>query len=66
MAKCIECGEKTKEGKFNHPEWPLDNVCETCHPSLWDDWIEQMISDYLDEVGTKGAFVENLEAFRRQ
>lgn len=62
---CIECGERTPDGKYNHPDWPADNICKACHLPMWDDWIEQKIEEYLDEVGDEGLHITSLKDFVR-
>lgn len=58
---CIECGEPTPEGKFEHPEWYNDAICEECHPGMWDEWIESKIQEYLDQVGSTGSYSDDLK-----
>lgn len=65
MSNCIECGESTPAGKFTHPDWPADDICEGCHSGKWDEWLEEKIQNYLDEVGTTGAYSDELKNWRQ-
>jgi len=61
---CIECGEPAKNNLI-HPDWPADAICNDCHPSKWDEWVEVQIGEYLDAVGSEGAYSNDLKEWRR-
>lgn len=40
MSGCLECGEVAK---FQHPEYPADNLCGSCLICWWETHIDESI-----------------------
>jgi len=63
MTICIECGGRADD-ELQHPTWPNDGICKNCHSSMWDEHIESKIQEYLNAVGSKGVYSEDLKGWK--